>query len=185
MRALTFAFAGTALSLTACNSDRSSQSASQDNLESELNAPATTRPTAAQTFINAAAASDKFEIESSKLAENAGASAKVSAFAKQMIKGHTDSTAKLKAVLGEMSPPTMPDDALNAEQQSALDTMEGLKGASFDAAYAKAQAAAHQKTLNTLKAYSASGDNPALVAFAKELIPVVTAHLNMANGLTR
>jgi putative membrane protein len=140
-------------------------------------------PTSAQGFVNAAAASDKFEIESSKLANDAGASAATKAFAAKMISAHTASTAKLKSTTGGMTPPVTPDDTLTAEQQSTLDNLKTLKGADFDAAYKTAQVDAHTKTLDVLKAYSASGDTPALKTFADGLIPTVTAHLNMAKGL--
>ena len=56
-------------------------------------------------------------------------------------------------------------------------------GAAFDSAYASAQVDAHQKTLNALKGYAASGDNAQLKTFATGMIPTVTAHLNMAKGL--
>jgi len=140
-------------------------------------------PTSAQGFVNAAAASDKFEIESSKLANDAGASAATKAFAAKMISAHTASTTKLKSTTGGMTPPVTPDDTLTAEQQSTLDNLKTLKGADFDAAYKTAQVDAHTKTLDVLKAYSASGDTPALKTFADGLIPTVTAHLNMAKGL--
>ncbi|QWT16683.1 DUF4142 domain-containing protein (plasmid) [Sphingobium xenophagum] len=42
---------------------------------------------------------------------------------------------------------------------------------------------AQQQTLDALKAYSASGEVPSLKTFAGELVPTVTAHLNMAKGL--
>src|SRR6476619_5710209 len=54
-------------------------------------------PLTAQGFVNAAAASDKFEIETSKLAAANASSAAVKKFATQMIAAHTASTAKLKA----------------------------------------------------------------------------------------
>ena len=185
MRVLTAIFAGTLLSVSACNSERTDQMPAENDLGSNVNIPSEVAPTASQAFVDAAAASDKFEIESSKLAENAGASEKIKSFAKQMISGHTASTAKLKLTLTEVNPPTVPNDALDAEQQATIDSLRGKSGADFDAAYAAAQAQAHQKTLDVLKAYAASGDNPTLVAFAKDMIPVVTAHLNMANGLAR
>lgn len=185
MRVLTAIFAGALLSVSGCNSERADQTAAENDLGSDVNIPAAVAPTATQAFVDAAAASDKFEIDSSKLAENAGASEKVRTFAKQMISGHTNSTAKLKSTLAEMTPPPVPNDALSAEQLATIDSLRGKKGADFDAAYAAAQAQAHQKTLNVLKAYATSGDNPALTAFAKDMIPVVTAHLNLANGLAR
>ncbi len=38
-------------------------------------------------------------------------------------------------------------------------------------------------TLDAPKAYSASGDVASLKAFATVLVPIVTAHFNMAKGL--
>jgi putative membrane protein len=147
------------------------------------NDTAAVSPLTAQGFANAAAASDKFEIESSKLAASQASSAAVKSFATKMISAHTDSTAKLKSTLSGMSPAMTPDDTLTAEQQSTLDSLKGQNGAAFDSAYAAAQTTAHQKTLDTLKNYSASGDNAQLKSFADGLIPTVTAHLNMAKGL--
>ena len=100
-----------------------------------------------------------------------------------MIAAHTASTAKLKATVGGMNPPITPDDTLTPDQQQKLDSLKGLNGTAFDSAYASAQVEAHQKTLDTLKNYAASGDNAALKSFATGLIPTVTAHLNLAKGL--
>ena len=140
-------------------------------------------PTTAQGFVNAAAASDRFEIESSKIAEASGSSSAVKKFAAQMISAHTASTAKLKSTVAGMNPPLTPDDTLAPDQQQTLDNLKGLKGAALDSAYARAQQQAHQKTLDTMEAYSSSGDNAALKSFASGLIPTVTAHLNLAKGL--
>lgn len=139
--------------------------------------------TAGQSFANTAASSDTFEIETSKLAADKAASAKVKTFAQGMIKAHTDSTAKLKTAAAAATPPVIPVPQLSAQQQQTLTELQGKSGADFDTAYAKAQVDAHQMTLDALKAYSASGDVPSLKTFATTLIPTVTAHLNMAKGL--
>ena len=70
-----------------------------------------------------------------------------------------------------------------ARRRQSLDALKGKKGADFDAAYIEAQTRGHQETLDTLKAYSASGEVPSLKEFAAKLVPIVTAHLNMAKGL--
>ena len=140
-------------------------------------------PATAQGFANAAAASDRFEIESSKLAESAAQSAAVKSFAAKMVSAHTASTAKLKAAAAGLSPAVTPDDTLSAEQQSSLDSLKPLKGAPFDSAYAAAQVDAHQKALDALNGYAASGDNAKLKELASGMVPTVTAHLNMANAL--
>jgi putative membrane protein len=179
------------LTLAAC----SKHEAGSNNLSTDVNisdqngtatnmaATAPLSPTTAQGFVNAAAQSDKFEIESSRLAATQASSASVKKFATQMITAHTASTAKLKSTVAGMNPPVTPDDALAADQQQKLDSLKGLNGTAFDTAYASAQVEAHQKTLDTLKNYAASGDNAVLKSFASGLMPTVAAHLNLAKGL--
>jgi putative membrane protein len=72
---------------------------------------------------------------------------------------------------------------MNAAQRRVMTELGEISGASFDDAYAKAQVNAHQQTLDALKAYSASGEVASLKAFAAEMVPIVTAHLNMAKAL--
>ena len=180
----------TTLALAACSKNEPAN----ENLGTDVNVTATDNeamanaaapsPLTAQGFVNAAAASDKFEIESSKLAATSASSAAVKKFAAQMISAHTASTAKLKSTLAGMSPPITPVDTLSADLPAQLDSLKGLNGTAFDSAYASAQVEAHQKALDALNSYAASGDNPTLKTFATGLIPTVTAHLNMAKGLT-
>jgi putative membrane protein len=136
-----------------------------------------------QAFVNMAAASDAFEIETSKLAVTNGASATVKKFAGQMVTAHEGSTAKLKALTATLSPALAPDPALSAEQQQKLADLKTKQGTDFDTAYAAAQVAAHQQTLDTLKGYAATGEVPELKTFASGLAPTVAAHLNTAKAL--
>jgi putative membrane protein len=191
MKTLTLLLAGTALSLSACGhkNDAPDASASNDaaNVAIENVAAAGSAipaaPTGAQGFANMAAASDRFEIETSKLAAGSAKSAAVKSFATKMISAHGATTAKLKATLAAMNPPLTPDDTLSADQQQSLDGLKGKTGADFDTAYAAAQVQGHQATLDGLKAYAAAGDNEALKELAGKTVPTVTAHLNMAKGL--
>ncbi|QWT16948.1 DUF4142 domain-containing protein [Sphingobium xenophagum] len=137
----------------------------------------------AQSFANTAAASDMFEVESSKLALSKSSSASVKKFADMMVKAHTESTEKLKTAAGSATPPVVPNAALSAEQQATMDKLNSASGSAFDTAYIAAQTDGHQKTLDALRAYSASGDVPALKTLAGDMVPTVTAHLNMAKGL--
>ena len=192
--------AGTSLALGACAKHENATNTSDTGNATDLNMTAengmtaenamaangaATAPTplTAQAFVNAAAASDRFEIESSKLAASAASSASVKKFATEMISAHTASTAKLKSTVAGMSPKLTPDDTLTPDQQQKLDSLKGLKGTAFDSAYASAQTEAHQNALDALKNYAASGDNSTLKTFANGLIPTVTAHLNMAKAL--
>jgi putative membrane protein len=185
-------FSGSLLTLAACGKHDADNSAAGDNIAVTDNMAVdnigaandtAASPLTAQGFANAAAASDRFEIESSQLAATNGTSAAVKKFATQMIAAHTASTAKLKSTLATQTPAITPDDTLNPEQQATLDSLKGQTGAAFDSAYAAAQVDAHTKALDALKNYSASGDNAALKDFADGLIPTVTSHLNLAKGL--
>ncbi|QKS02132.1 DUF4142 domain-containing protein [Sphingomonas sp. CL5.1] len=140
-------------------------------------------PATGQGFANAAAASDAFEIATSKLALTASRSAAIKRFAQKMIDAHTGSTAKLKTAAASASPPITPDPTLSPDQQQKLDGLKAVTGSDFDKAYVNAQVAGHQAALDALNAYSATGDVAPLKTFATGLIPTVTAHLNMAKGL--
>ena len=79
--------------------------------------------TGGQAFANAAAASDAFEIATSRQALATSTSPAVKKFAQQMIDAHTGSTAKLKAAVAGVSPVITPDPTLTPEQQATLDAM--------------------------------------------------------------
>ena len=177
-------------SLSACGQDGSEETVTTEAnsmMESENialgNDGVSVASSGAQDFVNKAAASDRFEIESSKLAEASSTSPAVKEFAAMMIEAHTDSTAKLKSTLASNPSDVVVNDVLNAEQQAQLDELKTKKGADFDTAYAAAQVGGHEKTLTELRSYASNGDNDALKTFAQDLVPIVTDHLNQARKL--
>ncbi len=171
--------AGTTDTTLATNDGAAFDAGNVGAADANMTAPAT----GSQVFANTAAASDAFEMATSKLALDNSNSAAVKKYANQMIAAHTTSTDKLKATTAGLTPAITPDPALNAEQQATVDALKAKKGADFDTAYIAAQQSGHQQTLDALKAYGATGDVPALKTFANGLAPTVAAHLNMAKGL--
>jgi putative membrane protein len=139
--------------------------------------------TRGQLFANNAAASDAFEVQTSKLALDNSQSSAVKKFATQMIAAHTQSTGKLKALAANLSPAIVPDPTLAPDQQAKLDALKDKKGSEFDSAYAAVQVAGHQQTLDKVRSYAGTGDVPELKSFAQTLAPIVAAHLNMAKAL--
>lgn len=184
-RAAWIAISSAAVALAGCgkNTDETNSRPTNDVAATATEAAVVAPVSAGQQFADTAAASDTFEIETSRLAATKASSPKVKKFAEQMIKAHTESTAKLKAAGTSASPAIVPAAQLSATQQQTLDALASKSGADFDAAYAKAQVDGHQAALDALKAYSTTGDVPALKAFATQSVPVVTAHLNMAKAL--
>ena len=145
---------------------------------------ATTMPQTAADFAAAAGASDKFEIESSKIAQSQASNAKVKDFASMMIKDHTKSTAELKSIAAKenitLAPPT-----LSTEMQSKIDALKMTKGGEFDTLYLSQQVPAHEAALKMMQDYAATGDNEAVKGFATKASTVVQKHLDEARNLSK
>lgn len=150
--------------------------------------PAATLPTpaneaAAPDFVQKAAASDMFEIQSSRLALKRSSNPDVKTFARMMIRDHTQSTAALKAAIAESGqslelPAALPDD-----KQSALSDLSNAAPADFDKMFMDDQVSGHQAALDLMSRYANDGDVPALKAFAAKVGPVVEHHLNRAKAI--
>lgn len=136
-----------------------------------------------QEFVDRAAKSDAFEIAAAKLALTNAASDAVKAFAQDMAKAHTDSTAKIKAAAKEAMPAITPQPALTGEQNDTLADLGKLKGADFDRKYMSGQVEAHEDALALMENYSKNGDVAPLKAVAAEIAPVVKRHLDEARAL--
>jgi putative membrane protein len=154
-----------------------------DNGSATSDAAAT--PMTAADFANAAAASDNFEIQSSKLASDKAKSADIKAFAQMLVKDHTKSTADLKAAAAKANPPITPSPTLTAEQEANLTALKNASAADFDQLYIGQQIPAHQKALTMLQGYAATGDVTGFKDFAAKVSPVVQAHLDKANSLKK
>ena len=136
-----------------------------------------------QTFADTAAKSDAFEIAAAKLALTNASSAKVKAFANDMIKAHTASTAKVKAAAAQASPAITPDATLTGEQNDDLTELSKLKGADFDKAYIDGQIDAHDDALELMENFAKDGDVASLKTAAGEIAPIVKGHLDIAKAL--
>lgn len=140
--------------------------------------------TSATEFAAAAAASDLFEIESSKMAQAQAQSPDVKMFASMLVKDHTSSTAELKSIASKenivLSPPTLAPD-----MQSKIDALKNAKGAAFDTLYLTQQVPAHEAALKLHQGYAQSGDNASLKAFASKTSTVVSKHLDEARTMSQ
>jgi putative membrane protein len=136
-----------------------------------------------QKFANDVGASDWFEIEAGKLAQEKAHDQKLKDFGKLMVEHHTASTDKLKAAGAKASPAITPSPALNTEQEANLEALRQADDAAFDALYKTQQVAAHEKALALVKGYAATGDVPELKKFAGEAEKIVQAHLTKIKGL--
>ncbi|HWJ70780.1 MAG TPA: DUF4142 domain-containing protein [Sphingobium sp.] len=137
-----------------------------------------------QDFANLLAASDAFEIATSRLALTKATTPGVKAFARKMIDAHTASTDKLKAAVASHQPPITLDATLSADQQQKLDGLKTLTGSAFERIYLIDQVAAHEAALSAVQSYAQSGDVPFLKDVAAGAVAMVTDHLTQARQLS-
>ena len=138
--------------------------------------------TKAPNFVTAAAASDMFEVQSSKVALQRSTDPAVKRFAQMMIDAHTKTTATLKGLIAghdDLSPPT----ALPSDLQDKLDKLGSVSPADFDKTYLDDQVDGHQSALNVMQRYAKDGDQEPLKQFAADTAPTVQQHLDKAKAL--
>jgi putative membrane protein len=131
-------------------------------------------------FVQEAAISDMFEIQSSKIA-----SAKLTGpekdFADHMVMDHTKTTAELtdQAKAGNIPIPT----AMDSSHQRMLDKLNSLSGDDFRKQYFSDQVSAHKGAVSLFERYGKGGDNAKLKDWASTTLPTLQHHLDMAQGL--
>jgi putative membrane protein len=181
-----------AFSIAACNKGADQANAPSAVTNAEVNATPSANPastdisttdvTKAPNFVTLVAASDMFEVQSSKIALQRSTDAGVKRFAQMMIEAHTKTTAKLKSLIAgesDLSPPT----ALPSDLQAKLDTLGSVSPADFDKTYLDDQVDGHQSTLNVMQRYAKDGDQEPLKQFAADTAPIVQQHLDKAKAL--
>lgn len=141
-------------------------------------------PTDARAFVETAASSDMFEIESSRLAKKRGVGGEVAKFADQMIADHTRTSAELKSLVAGMNPPMALPTEMIGRHRAMLQTLtKAGQGKANTRAYVDAQSAAHIEAVALYTAYAQSGDNAQLRTFAQKTLPALRGHLDHVRNI--
>jgi putative membrane protein len=133
----------------------------------------------ATTYVQKAAVSDLFEIESSKLAATQASNPEVKSFAAMMITDHTQSSQKIAAAASGITLPTK----LDKPHEEQLAELQKMSGTEFDRSYIEVQVKAHTDALKLHQDYADTGSDAKLKAVAAEIAPVVSHHLEQAKHL--
>lgn len=187
MNKLLLATAIGALSLSACKQEGTSisnnqtqgmtdEAAVENGAMTDGNMGMGAAASADQAYVQNAAASDMFEIETSKLALEKATLPSIKTYAQMMIDEHTKSTTELKAAAGQAGIPVPA--ALPADKQAKVDALRGLSGAEFDRQYLADQRSGHQETLAKVNGYIAAAPAGPLKDHASKVTGVVQKHLN-------
>lgn len=163
------------LPLAACNPNPSTP------MQSTVPLPQTLPQVSAQdqNFANLAAASDMFEIQSSRLALQRSRNPATRRFADRMIADHTKSSQQL-AALAQAKGIVLPT-GLDPEGQRMMAAIENTRRL-FDQEYFRQQGMAHQAAVQAYQTEIASGYDAELRGFAQQTLPVIQEHLRMAES---
>lgn len=137
---------------------------------------------AAKPFVARAAASDLYEIQSSRLALQKSRNEEVRRFAQMMIDHHTKTTQQVSAAAKDAGV-AMPPAKLEPAQAEMIATLQPLSGGSFDREYLTQQRTAHEQALALHSGYADRGDKPPLRNAASAAKPIVQRHLTKLQSI--
>ena len=130
----------------------------------------------AADFVNKAAVSNMFEIQSSQLAQQKTQNDRVREFAQRMVQDHTAAGDRLKSTAQSIQGVTVPT-SLDQPHQQMMQTLQNASGTGFDRAYVQMQVTAHRDAVSLFDRYAQNGENPQLKQFAQQTVPTLREHL--------
>lgn len=132
-------------------------------------------------FVQKAALSDMYEIESSKLALERSQVQAVKDYAQMMIDAHTATSNEMKSLASAamVAPPT----ALDNDHTGKLDSLRNASAEDFDDMYIDQQTEAHENALNLMRDFASNGKDAGLQAFAAKTAPAIEQHLTQVKAL--
>jgi len=138
-------------------------------------------PLAAPTYMQMAASSDQFEIQSGQLAAQMSQNPAVRNFGNLLVAHHTHTSQTMMST-AQAAGLTPPPPALLPPHQAMLDQLRAA-GPNFDVTFRDVQVQAHQEALTLHQNYASGGDHPALRTVAAAAVPIVQQHLTAAQSL--
>ena len=155
-----------------------------DTPKAELAQPPANFPnTVDQLFARQAFLGGQAEVELGKLAVQRAQADPVKQFAHHMIDDHSGANERLSKLTkaNRAALPKGPD--ADPDARAVRAQLEKLHGADFDLAYMAAQVGDHQKTAHLLEHEIGAGQDVEVKAYAKDSLPTVMRHLEMARAL--
>jgi putative membrane protein len=137
---------------------------------------------ATKQFVEKAAVSDMFEIQSSQLAAEKANDDAVKAFARKMVEDHTKTSNEMKAMVQKLQGVQLPTQ-LDNEHRQKLEQLRSAAGGQFQQQYRSQQIEAHQAAVRLFEDYGRNGDNDEMKSWAQKTLPNLQQHLQHAQGL--
>jgi putative membrane protein len=132
-------------------------------------------------FIQFAAQSGRFEIESSNIALMKATTSDVRLFAGEMVTEHTVQDQELKSLAAtkNIALPT----SLPAEKQAIIMQLNNQTGSTFEKTYMNAQVTSHDETIQMFERAAESAKDADIKAFANKYLPALREHREHASDV--
>ena len=139
-------------------------------------------PPSPKDFVAAVSQGDQYELMAASVALIQGQNPTVRAYAEAMIRdhGHLAETLRKAASASGLPPPSS---GMSGDQASLLGSLQSLRGADFDKAYARQQELVHAQAVAVEDSFASAGADPALRTAAQTALSTIGEHLKMAQKL--
>jgi putative membrane protein len=131
----------------------------------------------AQAFLRNAMASNLYEIEAARLAEQRGQTVEVRELAQKMIRDHETLGTKMRHSLADIGAVEAPEEKLDNRRQGMIDNLRDAPADGFDRTYLDQQFTAHREAVTLFQGYAENGDNAELKGLAAAAVPILQEHL--------
>ena len=132
-------------------------------------------------FVQQATASGLAEVSEGQIAIAKSLNPAVRNFGQRMVTDHTAANNQLSAIAAQEHIPQSP--VLPGPEQQDIVTLEMLSDPEFTGTYVDMQVVDHIQTFRHFLQETTTGQDPALVTFAREQVPVLAQHLASAVAL--
>ena len=133
-------------------------------------------------FATTAASFSRFEVESSRLAEEKAQHSATKLFASDLLREHEDALEDLADAAqkdGEVLPTTM-----DTEYGQKLDALKAASAAEFDQAYLSSQVSVHEGAKTQFETYINTGTSGSLRSYAENRLGTLRTYTVRVQGLT-
>ena len=133
-------------------------------------------------FISQAASSNLIEITLGQLAADSATDPSIKDFGALMVSDHTTQQQQLQALASQIGIGIVT--TIDQSHQMLLDSLETLKGSSFDSVYIFSQVRDHDNTITLFKHESGNGFHKEVKAYAYQTLPEINEHFISARTLS-
>jgi putative membrane protein len=121
------------------------------------------------------------EVKLGQLAAERGGSQQVREYGDMLKKDHTKSLEKASSLANEIGVPASSE--LTDHQRKQFESLQRLSGDEFDTSFLSQMVREHQTDIAKFSAQAQSGSDPEVMAFAKDTLPTLQAHLQHAQSI--